>query len=443
MLRGMARAGMTALVIALVVGTFAAPLRGRFGHSDMPLLEPAEPVVIRRYDADPGHPWNRLHRALFIRTSPGGREHTHGLDPLLWNRSKFLLEPPVHERAVATLDEFLATDVQSAAPVERLTLQRDLWAAFDQLAWMPGHLHDARHEPAAKALRVRLAEGIAKLALSPEQVAALPDTYRDAIAAKEFPTAHDPDHSDRPFLPPDLLDVTGPWVSLGRGVWPPVGRVHAAEVSNRAAFLVFIRLPEGREATLTFLKGLGKQPALVPQGTHVALMRRALAVAAHGKAVVTPVLESIQLRVYGEGGKQDVCELLLDHDRLFAGRSALRAVTPDEPFEFTMFRDNIDPLEPRGKDPAPVTEVQPHQRVTVLRSCITCHHGADTRSVMSIGMRQPELRDRDEFFPMEMRLTTELNNTPDLKHRQYDWGLLQGYLEARAAREKQRDTSGN
>lgn len=434
---------MTALVVAAVVAGFTAPLRGRFGHSDMPLLEPAEPLVVRRYDPDPNHLWNRLHRALFVRTSPGGREHTHSLDPLLWNRSKFLLEPPAHELAIAALDEFLATDVRTAAPVKRLALQRDLWAAFDQLAWMPGHLHDDRHEPAAKALRVRLAEGIAKLALTPEQLAALPDTYGDTLATESFPSAHDPAHADRPFLPPDLLDEIGPWVSLGRGVWPPVGRVHAAEVSNRAAFLVFIRLPTGRDPTLAFLEGLGKVPAPIPPGTQVALVRRALAADVHGKVVVTPVTESIQLRVYAEDGKQDVCELVLDHERLFAGRPALRAVTPDEPFEFTMFRDGIDPLEPRGKDPARVTEVQPHQRVTVLRSCNTCHQGADTRSLMSIGMRQSELRDRDGFFPMEMRLTTELNNAPNLKHRQYDWGLLQGYLEARAAREKPRDTSGN
>jgi hypothetical protein len=438
MLGAMGRAGMTALVVAAVVAGFSAPLRARFGHSDMPLLEPAEPLVIRRYDPDPAHPWNRLHRALFVRTTPGGREHTHGLDPLLWNRSRFLLEPPAHQRAIDALDEFLATDVQTAASVKRLTLQRDLWAAFDQLAWMPGHLNDDRHEPAAKALRVRLAEGIATLAEPNERVAALPDTYRDAVAAKQFPVAHDATHPDRPFLPPDLLEETGPWVSLGSGVWPPVGRIHAREVSSRAAFLVFIRLPAGRDATLAFLKGVSRKPSPIPPGTQVALVRRALAVDAGGKAVVTPVVESIQLRVYREDGKQDVCELLLDHHRLFAGRPALRAVGPDEPFEFTMFREGVDPLETRGKDPPPVTEVQPDQRVTVLRSCNTCHQSADTRSVMSIGIRQSELRDGEQFFPMNMRLTTELNNAPGLKHRQYDWGLLQGYLEARAAREKQR-----
>src|SRR5690349_13882381 len=55
------------------------------------------------YHADPGHLWNRLHEALFVR----GRFGHDRLEPLLWASSMHLLEERSHTRAMAVLEEFL------------------------------------------------------------------------------------------------------------------------------------------------------------------------------------------------------------------------------------------------------------------------------------------------------------------------------------------------
>jgi hypothetical protein len=52
------------------------------------------------------------------------------------------------------------------------------------------------------------------LALSPEQIAALPDTYKQASDTGAFPTAYDLNKREQSFLPPDLFDPKGPWVEL-------------------------------------------------------------------------------------------------------------------------------------------------------------------------------------------------------------------------------------
>ena len=97
-----------------------------------PLPERVQP---RLYDADPTHPCNRVHRALFVRTDRDGAEHGHEqLDVLLWpTTSRHLLTGDSHEAAVAALRALIAADGASATinSAARALLQRDLWAAFD------------------------------------------------------------------------------------------------------------------------------------------------------------------------------------------------------------------------------------------------------------------------------------------------------------------------
>ena len=116
----------------------------------------------RIYDTDPGHLWNRLHAALFVRTAADGS--TWGEDeltPLLWPESKFLLAGEHHKLVLALLDEFLAKDGQKLIkdPLKRAMFQHDLWADFDWLA-NPTAPYGYRHDDVsreARALQVRLA----------------------------------------------------------------------------------------------------------------------------------------------------------------------------------------------------------------------------------------------------------------------------------------------
>src|ERR1700730_14344426 len=84
----------------------------------------------------------------------------------------------------------------------------DVWSAFD-LATSP--------EVGASGvlLRRRLARVIERLRLRSSQVSGLPDHYALALKSGAFATDFDPEHPDRPFLPPDLLDPNGQWVEIG------------------------------------------------------------------------------------------------------------------------------------------------------------------------------------------------------------------------------------
>ncbi|HEV3003201.1 MAG TPA: hypothetical protein VGX78_02025, partial [Pirellulales bacterium] len=345
--------------------------------------DPATPAATRLqdtrlapYSSDPDHLWNRLHRALFLRVAPDGSQHIHSTDPLLYRYGTFLLEGEPHSRAIVLLDEFLARPDGGGAidnPLKRLFLQRDLWAAFDYAAWYPDEwVHHSRHEPAAIALRARLARAVGRLAPSDREIVSLADNYALTVKSNEYPADYDPEHPERPFLPADLFDPAGPWVRFHHAAAAPMAQQHFKEAGGRAVHIIFLRLPGQRATTERYLMELcreespGKETGRdsiwqFPPGTMVAMVRRALAVDRSPKVRVTPVTELVQIRVYrripdnseanrgADFGEQDVYELVLDREKLFAGEHGLRAVAPDDPAE---------PFERDGHDPSP-TDRQP------------------------------------------------------------------------------------
>jgi hypothetical protein len=390
--------------------------------------EPAKPVDSAPpgrtlFHPDPQHLWNRLHEALLARIGPDGR--TYGLDrvePLLWPGTKHLLEDRSRDRALALLEDFLKNKGEKLIddPLKRAILQRDLWLVF---SWLEGS-HDSFADPplsteawqaSQKRLRRPLAAVIGRLALSPEQIKQLPDTYAAAVASGAFPRRFDPAQPDRPHLPPDLFATDGPWVCLGRPDGP-VAPEHLREENGNpfthSVFLVFLRLPAGRAATLDYLKRLRAfdQPFLVkaddaargtdkyipnpklpqlPVGTEVALVRRALLIASTLTPMPTALTESVQLRVYREvpeltrknldaalaGGTADsrraqawqsFHEFRLSRALLFAGRAGgLSPVSADERDFKTGF----------GAHPWGELETQPFTgpRLPVKETCFACH----------------------------------------------------------------------
>src|SRR5207245_5627171 len=84
---------------------------------------------------------------------------------------------------------------------------------------------------------------IARLALPADRILRLPDNSTDARRAG--------------VVPSELFAPAGPWVSVGSGD-EPVARVHAADAgpAKNSTFIVMVRLPAGRAATLAFLDRL-------------------------------------------------------------------------------------------------------------------------------------------------------------------------------------------
>jgi hypothetical protein len=411
------------------------------------------------YDPNPKHIWNRLYDALFIRQDrTGARYGTDALDPLLWRETEHLLSGSSHQRALSVLDEFLRTHGENEIrdPVKRAVLQRNLWAVFDWSALGGDHAVERRE------LQIRLAEVLRRLALTSSEIKSLLDNYAQAVASGAFAREYDPTNRDRAFLPPDLLQPHGAWVCI-QGDGAPVAETHVGEVSGRSRFFVFVRLPQGRQATLDYFQALSNvaepwaagqldpgrgtlNPNLpqFPAGTQVALVRQMTLFDRKGALVPTPITESVQIRVYraiparqdrnnvsvdwpAAQMEQDFYEVRLSQAQLFAGQAGgLRAIGRSET-EFPVFQTHgTDGFERSASRHVPLEK--PAGRI--LDRCVSCHSAPGVNSLQSRRrLLKPNRAQLDPDPPYDS-LWWETENALGWKAKHYNWGLLNGYWQA-------------
>jgi hypothetical protein len=324
--------GGTCLLLSVLLT--AVYLRTESQAADPAAQAAATPHKNTFFDPEPNHPWNQVYGMLFIRPAWNGKLYgLDEMDPLYWRTSRYLLEGPTHQKALAILDRFIGSDSAHLVkdPHKRALLQRILWALFDRWAsydeWSaritapgiePGDLAVERRE-----LQTRVVKIMKSVALKDDEIAALPDNYNLEIASKSCPMAFDPNHVDQPFLPGTFFSRSD-WVDLGTDRYELVAPVHVSAVSGRSNFDVLISLPTGRSDTLAYLKRLHDfQPhwvydqkkasyfidgtmeppwtnqdiPQVPLLTKFALVRRANLVDAKGAVVHSPLMESVQIRV--------------------------------------------------------------------------------------------------------------------------------------------------
>src|SRR6185436_5478797 len=293
------------------------------------------------YDADPKHPWNELHRALFTWSPVTPRDKIPaGLepDPLFW---------PIGDRwtlsasLLPALDRLLEKggDALVKDPLRRAILQHDLWMFFDGLEGQPfanSQSWPPEDEAARDAARRRIARLMRRIALTPEEIRALPDNLAAAVASGRHAKAVDPTEPERPFLPADLLDPKGPWVLLGREDGAPIAQQHAKHF-RRAAFLVYASVPGGAEPTLEYFRtvaGLKKSklPDPPPDGSRLLFVRRAFLLDAEGRPHLSPLTEEVRMRVSPAAipGVAGFFEFHLNRGDLFAGTGGLRAAEAQE-----------------------------------------------------------------------------------------------------------------
>ena len=416
------------------------------------------------FHPDSNHLWNRLHAALFVRVDKAGQEHGHdSVDPLLWpGTAKFLLQGKSHKEGVALLDEFITKDGGKLVkdPLRRAVMQHDLWAIFDWTANAlnplpfggavdPKKLATGELNAARKALRQRLAKVIANLALSEKEIASLPNNYAEALASKAFEREYNQDNPGQPMLPADLLDPKGSWVCVRGALGGPSAPVHMKYYRGRSPFLVFLKLPGGRQATLSYLKQLNENSAkllqheewnknlpLFPVGTAVALVRQMTVINRVGKIVSTPLVQTVQLRVYRKVGEE-----VKDHK------------TSQAVFKFTLNRRNLFAKRTGGLNPVPQDkrtglslvynddyfESGSHaSNFTVMQLCINCHScgGATVKSIFSF-MQVDWVPPARSMSPNKLRLLPtsigiEQKRAISWKSKRHDWGLLQGWLETQS-----------
>ena len=412
------------------------------------------------YHSDPNHLWNRIHRHFHTRVAPDGEVFGEDeTDVLLWLETNYLLTGASHQKAIQLLDEFIKVDGQRLItdPLMRAVFQHDLWAVFDWLATTNDRYPpETRHPRETGELQVRLAKVIKSVALTKNQINALPSNFRAAVASKAFSARYDPEHNTRAFLPPEMDEPAGPWVTINSFV-EPVAIPHAREFSS-SAFAVMINLPGGRNATIAYLKKLWDFPeAFVadttfpaerrlmlnpelpqfPSSTQFALIRRMLLIDADGEIVPSNLIESIQIRVFHDPstvdyphqgdfyGDQDFFEFRMSRRKLFAGESGgIRAVARDETGFMTFSTHGFDWFE----DAAPKLW---RKRRVVLEGCGDCHRNIGIRSVMSVhSMLRPN--PFSEWFDAQ----SPFSMAAEWKRRRSDWGLMEALLRSNASRRK-------
>jgi hypothetical protein len=217
-----------------------------------------------------------------------------------------------------------------------------------------------------------------------------------------------------------LFKPNGPWVCIGRTNGPTAPRHLDESGGNRftnSAFLIFLKFPAGRDATLAFLKQLAAfnrplylsnndektrrllpnlpNPALPqwPRGAEVALVRRALLIDSKGQVVASPLTESVQFRVMrnatpamtgkvveelyrGAPAGQAFAEFQLRRTALFAGAAGgLRDVSEERDFKTGFNAHPWDEFVVSGR-PANTSRSFPGRRQPFKNSrasCVGCH----------------------------------------------------------------------
>ena len=185
-----------------------------------------------------------------------------------------------------------------------------------------------------------------------------------------------------------------------------------------------MRVPGGREATLTFLNQMQSGLKNVPEGAEVALVRRMLLIDKQGNLVPAPLVESIQLRHFVANNAQFFFEFKLDRNRLFAGQTGgLRPVPLDERENPLFNFPGIDFSE------VDVDEVY-YSQVVTMSTCPVCHEiqglsGTSTmlsysriRFPLPAGPARPTLS--------ETTLAQETQATIAWKREQASWKALLG-----------------
>lgn len=346
--------GLQRLLAALVLAILGSP-----GAAFAQLKEENSPP----YLIDPSHPWHALGAALFIRTDSDGSAFSRAqLDLLYWQNTKYLLSGPSHEAALRVMDDFIRTRAEARVrdSLQRAWLQRDTWALFDWVASAPA--------PQRAELMRRMALIIRSLALTPEEIHALPATASIA------------DH--------------GAWLVIGSDFDTPTAFEHLKAFGGRSVFLVLARFPAGPTEARAYLKALRDSPRPsvppkasqtfgrlhpeVPQfpvGTEWALVRRLCLINTLGEIQVSPLIESIQLRRYGKKAQE-----FSKFEMQFERRGALRRLSAsDVDFQHVHFRGmGIDPFE--LQHPGRTLEAM---RKPTLRTCGTCHAEPGVASVLS------------------------------------------------------------
>jgi hypothetical protein len=370
---------------------------------------------------------------FYVRTGKNGRQYGGDeLDPYLRVETKYLIDGPSYDEGLKLLGEFLEQHAERLIldPIRRAWMQRDLIAIYN---WLADSDTEAKSNPTQ--LQDKVHEIIGRLALTSDEIQALPNNYQEAVKSRAFPAVNDPQNPSDAYFPPDIFDPSGPWVCLSEQRGQVAASEHLIFFDGRSVFLVFLDLPGGHRETLAYLEKLrtipthwgedpefpggvmvpSPKPPQFPPGTRMALVRQAVLVDNNGKLASTHLTESVQIRVYRairpfsdenvfKDPPQGVFELRVDRQALFSGSlGGIRAVTAGEKdFGFFNIYRGPDEFED-GNNPEAAGQG------VILMQCAACHSSAGIHSFLSYSRER--FRIADDLPPPKLVESTPARET--------------------------------
>jgi hypothetical protein len=353
------------------------------------------------FDTRPGHAWDQAREIFYSHRFPTGEiyEHPHAFAPPWTEFVPFVHDATFHEQVLARLEaveKLPPAQLEEQSVARRLIFLRDLWPVFDGLhqALVTVPLDE---EATAKAigrrdeLLRRVAGLMKRLELTEDEVRALPNALQLVGDKKLYPQSFDPSSPSEPFFPVELLDKDGPWVTYSREQESSAGgKLHMDFVNYRSLFTLHLLAPDGRDGGAKFLRDwtTSEGQTLVPPGTTLALLRRALVPTRSGKLLASPLVESLQLIVVTPPEDQRF-KFTLDRPELLAGRLGLKLLEKDDPVDTSSFESLILPnqmaLEPSKTEPPSESLIARRYKTlreipSSLESCSQCHGGTTVRN---------------------------------------------------------------
>lgn len=313
-----------------------------------------------------------------------------------------ILSDPGFSELKQALQEACAETVQRP-PLQRALMQSDIWAAYDTLGWART-TYDAESDR-GRVLLPLLAQFIAKLALTDEEIAALPHNYLDAQSSQNVPR---------------LFDEASGWIEIQ---WFP-GRSHDEMGGNRHAARIYLKPPIKPQAFLSDVnQQIRKQADPLHDGIRslngAALITEVLLIDRRGRVVPSPLISDLQLRTVSRDGQGNfktstVEEYELSRQLILKDPSSGGFVhrLADEPAylpasgnDFTFASRMINEREPK-----------PPILATLRRRCESCHFESSVFTFQMIqipGRPSPPLRalhpasDEHALFVADKKMVSE------------------------------------
>ena len=394
---------------------------------------------------DTADPYDVLYDVLMTRWKDGKSYAQNETSPAIFAWSEFPFDDETFKKFDAALDEFAALPqerIEQYSDVKRALLQRHLWKVFDTTfnwdwweekpgwGWGGRRYFPKTHMDRRKASQPRLVSLIRRLALTREQILALPNPLAATVKSGGFATAHDPEDRFKPFLPTDLYVKDSSFICLGEDQHEIPVAQHTGKLNARSMFLQFMSLLGGRTETLEYMARVKQKAEQFPVGTQFALIEQPFLISDDGEMILSPMIVSVQLRAYLDVDRrahearpeatQCVTEFVMQPRQLMKGNAVMRALTSKD-FRYeagSEFAAGFSPKDPFAT--GDITEGLP--RFTRLKSCMDCHGGKP-------GVRTQQFR--EIRFSFKESGPDEISKaTVALKHDYKDWKRLRELWQA-------------